>query len=172
MRLGCLRGRIPDVDALADLGRRVGHDADERAVVETVAQRRGRGAGDDRDHQLLGRQGAAKFLKHTRHHLGFDAEHHDLTAARRLGIVGRHVDPVLLAKRVSAVGAGVTGDDVAGWKQLAVEHASNDGLGHHPGSDDAQRRPPEWTHLRIVRTRSSGLATLDTQTYVRYTYTE
>ena len=66
-----------------------------------------------------------------------------------------------------AVGAGVTGDDVAGCNQLAVEHAGDDGLGHHPGSDDAQRRPPEWTHLRIVRTRSSGLATLDRRTHVR-----
>src|SRR6266571_8429983 len=156
MRLGSLRCRVPDVHALADLRRRVGHDADERAMLETVAQRCGGGARDDGDHELLGRQAAAKFLKHTRHHLGFDAEHHDVTAARRLGIVGRDVDPVFLAQRVPALGAWVTGDDVAGGNQLALEDPGNDRLGHHPGSDDAERRCPQWTHLRILR--SAGVS--------------
>src|SRR2546428_12409222 len=92
-------------------------------------------------------------FKHLRHYLQFDAEHLIIPVARRLSIVGGHLDPVLLAQRVPAVGAGMTSNDVPGCHQLALEDTGNDRLGHYPGPDDAQRRCPEWTPLRIVRSR-------------------
>src|ERR1700682_4627207 len=162
MRRRRLRCRVPDVDTFADLGWCVRHDPDQRRVIEALAKRRGGRPGDDRDHQLLGREALPNFAEHPGHYLGLDTQHHRFAAPGRLGVVGRDVDPVLFAQSVAAVGPRVAGDDRPGGQQLALQDASDDRLRHHPGADHAQRRSLERSHRRIVRSRSRSASASST----------
>src|SRR5919204_2010179 len=97
LNLGGLGRRIPNVDALADLGRGVWHHSDDRGVAKPFAQRLGRRPRDDRDQQLVVANLAAELRQDAGHDLWLDAQDHDVALGGSRGIIGSHVNGVLLA---------------------------------------------------------------------------
>ena len=59
---GDFRSRVPDGHASPDLGRGVGHAADDFAVLEKPGQNTARGTGDDRHDELLRPKLAAQLV--------------------------------------------------------------------------------------------------------------
>ena len=151
LRLRRFGGCVPNVDAFADLGWCVGHDSNERTVVESLTKALGGRSGDDRDQELLRCKASAKLLQHASHHLRLDTEHNDVTAPGGLRVVGGHLNAVLLSKRASTIFARMAGDDRCSRHELPLQHAGNDGLGHHTRADDGEGRFPERTHRGILR---------------------
>ena len=96
LKLGCLGGRVPDIDALADLRRRVWHHPNDGRLVEAFSQSLRRRPGDDGNQQLVGTELPAELVQHSGHHLWLDAEHDDVSLCGSLGIVGGHLDAVFL----------------------------------------------------------------------------
>ena len=139
LRLGGLRGRVPDGHALAELGRRVGHAPDDLAVAEMAHQRPGRRAREDADHELARPQPTSDLAPDPAQHLGLDPEQHDVGALDRSRVQVDRPDAVGPLEGLAPVAAGMAGDDLAGRDDVVAEQAGDDRLGHDAGADGRDR---------------------------------
>ena len=82
--VGRLGRGVPDRHALAEAGRRVGHAAHDLVVAEDAGQGRGRGPGQDAQHELAAAQVRADLAADLVEHLGLDAEQDHVRVADRV----------------------------------------------------------------------------------------
>ena len=80
---GRARRRVPDRHPATQPGRRVRHAPDDLLVAEEPDERRGRGAGDDRQDELAAPQLRADLAADPGEHLGLDREEDHVGARRR-----------------------------------------------------------------------------------------
>ena len=155
-RLGALLGgrlgrRVPDRHPAAEPGRRVRHAPHDPAMAEEPLERGGRGAGDDRQDELLVAEVGLELAPDPGEHLGLDREQDDIGPGDRLDVAGDGPDPVRPAELLAPLATGVAGDDLPGRDELAAEQAGDHRLGHHAGADRRDRPLREGGHGGSIR---------------------
>ena len=104
-------------------------------MAESLHQRVDRGAGDDRNDHLCGKQPPGELAHDALQHLRLDGEHDEISAVRRIGVALRRFDTEPLCELLAAIFPGVTGDDVRGRDEGLLEQPGDHRLGHDSGAD-------------------------------------
>ena len=107
-------------------------------MVETVAERTERRAGDDRDHELLFIELAAQLAHHRREDLRLHREHDDVGVGGGLGVRSERLHAIGLRQLRAAFAPRPGDENMGGRHEVSVEEAAHHRLGHGAAADERQ----------------------------------